>query len=242
MLLTRAEKSYIVYMDAEFADTKLGGFLTMVKKIERVAIYTRVSTKDQSTERQVRELRKHAKARGWKVIHEVEEHASGAADNRPKREEILTMARKREVDIILVLTLDRWGRSIKDLVFTLDELKSLGVAFVCPGFVDMTTAMGRMMAHLVGAMAEFEKELIKERVLSGLANARSKGRIGGRPRCNTEDGLALLQQGKSYSVVSKETKLSVSTLVRARRNAKAKDMKEDKKTKLNEDAYRCHEI
>ncbi len=193
---------------------------TETKKIERVAIYTRVSTREQSTERQVRELRKHAKARGWKVASVVQEHVSGAADNRPKRDEVLAMARKREIDAILVLTLDRWGRSIKDLVLTMDELKSLGVAFVCPGLVDMTTPMGRMMAHLVGAMAEFEKELIRERVMSGLANARAKGRIGGRPRTEdrkVQEGLALLRKGKSYNETARELGVSVSTLVRAKR-------------------------
>lgn len=190
------------------------------KRIERVAIYTRVSTREQSTERQVRELRKHAKARGWKVACVVQEHVSGAADNRLKRDEILAMARKREIDAILVLTLDRWGRSIKDLVLTMDELKSLGVAFVCPGLVDMTTPMGRMMAHLVGAMAEFEKELIRERVLSGLANARAKGRVGGRPRTEAskvQEGLALLRRGKSYNETARDLGVSVSTLVRAKR-------------------------
>ncbi len=189
-------------------------------KVERVAIYARVSTRDQSTERQVRELRKHAKARGWEVACVVQEHVSGAADNRPKRDEVLAMARKREIDGILVLTLDRWGRSIKDLVLTMDELKSLGVAFVCPGLVDMTTPMGRMMAHLVGAMAEFEKELIRERVLSGLANARAKGRVGGRPRTEPsklQDGLALLRRGKSFNEAAREMGVSVSTLVRAKR-------------------------
>lgn len=193
---------------------------TEMKKVERVALYTRVSTKEQSTERQVRELRKHAKARGWKVACVVQEHVSGTSDNRPKRDEVLAMARKREIDGILVLTLDRWGRSIKDLVLTMDELKSLGVAFVCPGLVDMTTPMGRMMAHLVGAMAEFEKELIRERVMSGLANARAKGRVGGRPRVDAskvQEGLKLLRQGKGYNEVALGLGISVSTLVRARR-------------------------
>ena len=130
------------------------------------------------------------------------------------------MARKREIDAILVLTLDRWGRSIKDLVLTIDELKSLGVAFVCPGLVDMTTPMGKMLAHFLGALAEFEKELIRERVMSGLANARAKGRVGGRPRAEArkvQEGLALLRRGKSYIKAARELGLSVSTLVRAKR-------------------------
>lgn len=215
----------MVCINARFADTILKGFLTMAKKTaERVAIYTRVSTHDQSVERQSRELRSHAKARGWQIVLEVEEHVSGAAEKRPEREKILSMAKKRELDIILVLSLDRWGRSVKDLVLTVDELKSLGVAFVVPGNIDMTTPMGKMMATFLSAVAEFELELVRERVRSGLANARAKGRIGGRPKCSVdkvEGGLALLQQGKSYREVSQETGVSISTLLRARRNVRA---------------------
>jgi putative DNA-invertase from lambdoid prophage Rac len=199
----------------------------MVKKTEkmqRVAIYTRVSTKDQTVERQSRELRKYAKARGWQIVLEVEEHVSGAAEKRPEREKILKMAKKREIDIILVLSLDRWGRSVKDLVLRMDELKSLGVAFVVPDSIDMTTPMGKMMATFLSTIAEFELELIRERVMSGLANARAKGRIGGRPKSNADkvkNGLALLQKGKSYREVSEEIGVSISTLLRAKRNARA---------------------
>ncbi len=197
-----------------------------VGKVERVAIYTRVSTKDQSVDRQLKDLRAHAEARGWEIVIEFEEKISGAAEKKPEREKILNMARKREIDAILVLSLDRWSRSTKDLVNTVDELKHLGVAFVAPGQVDMTTPAGRMMAGMLSLIAEFELELIRERVKSGLANARAKGRIGGRPRREADkvgNGLALLQQGKSYNDVALETGLSVSTLVRAKRNAKALD-------------------
>jgi DNA invertase Pin-like site-specific DNA recombinase len=194
--------------------------MTMPKK---AAIYARVSTTDQSVERQIRELRAFAEKRGWEIVHEAEEYVSGASQKRPQREKILSMARKRKIDAILVLSLDRWGRSVQDLVLTMSELESLGVAFVVPGNIDMSTAMGKMMAHFLGAVAEFERELIRERVRSGLANARAKGRIGGRPRREAdkvENGLALLRQGESYTEVSEKTGLSVSTLVRARRNAR----------------------
>jgi len=190
---------------------------------KKAAIYARVSTTDQSVERQIRELRAFAEKRGWEIVHEAEEYVSGASQKRPQREKILSMARKRKIDAILVLSLDRWGRSVQDLVLTMSELESLGVAFVVPGNIDMSTAMGKMMAHFLGAVAEFERELIRERVRSGLANARAKGRIGGRPRREAdkvENGLALLRQGESYTEVSEKTGLSVSTLVRARRNAR----------------------
>lgn len=192
--------------------------------ITRVAIYTRVSTSEQSVERQIRDLRSYAISRGWKIVHESEEYVSGASEKRPQRDKILVLARKRMIDAILVLSLDRWGRSVKDLVLSMAELQTLGVAFIVPGHIDMTTPMGKMMATFLAGVAEFERELIRERVLSGLANARANGRIGGRPRRELEKiegGLALLQQGKSYREVSEEIGVSISTLVRARRNARA---------------------
>jgi len=187
----------------------------------RAAIYARVSTSDQSVERQIRELRAFAKFRGWKIVYEAEEYVSGASQKRPQREEILSLAQKRKIDAILVLSLDRWGRSVQDLVLTMAELESLGVAFVVPGNIDMTTPIGKMMAHFLGAVAEFERELIRERVRSGLANARAKGKQLGRPKLNVEESLNLLGQGMSYNKVAQETGLSISTLVRAKRNAKA---------------------
>ena len=186
----------------------------------RVAIYTRVSTSDQSVERQMRELKKYAESREWQIVCQAEETASGASQKRPKREDILMLARKREVDAILVQSLDRWGRSVQDLVLTMAELDSLGVAFVVPGNIDMTTPMGKMMAHFLGAVAEFERELIRERVKSGLANARAKGKRLGRPNAVVDEGLRLLDQGLTYQKAASKSGVSVSSLVRARRSQK----------------------
>ena len=186
----------------------------------RAAIYTRVSTSDQSTDRQIRELRAYAAARNWEIVREVQEVASGASQKRPFREEVLQLARSRSVDTILVLTLDRWGRSVQDLVLTMAELEALGVAFVVPGHIDMTTPMGRMLAHFLGAVAEFERELIRERVRSGLANARAKGKRLGRPEAVpilVKEGLALLEAGETYREAARNSGVSVSTLLRARR-------------------------
>ncbi len=187
----------------------------------RAAIYTRVSTPDQSTDRQVRELRAYAEARNWEIVREVQEIASGASQKRPMREELLQLARSRGVDTILVQALDRWGRSVQDLVLTMAEMEALGVAFVVPGHIDMSTPMGRMLAHFLSAIAEFERELIRERVRSGLANARAKGKRLGRPRATpifVTQGLALLEQGKTYREAARKSGISVSTLIRARRN------------------------
>ncbi len=139
------------------------------------------------------------------------------------------MARCREVDAILVQALDRWGRSVQDLVLTMAELETLGVAFVVPGHIDMTTPMGRMLAHFLAAIAEFERELIRERVRSGLANAKAKGKPLGRPpvaASRVDKGLLLLNQGKTYQEAVRQTGVSVSTLIRARRKKKKLQAKE----------------
>ncbi len=188
----------------------------------RVAIYARVSTADQSPERQIRELRSYALARDWQIVVEVQEVAGGSG-KRPERENVLRMARCRQVDAILVQALDRWGRSVQDLVLTMAELEALGVAFVVPGHIDMSTPMGRMLAHFLAAVAEFERELIRERVRSGLANAKAKGKLLGRPSVassRVEKGLSLLDQGKTYREAVRQTGVSVSTLIRARREKK----------------------
>lgn len=186
----------------------------------RAAIYARVSTADQSMERQIRELCAYATARDWQILREVKEVAGGAAAKRPQREEILNLARRREIDVVLVQALDRWGRSVQDLVLTMAELEALGVAFVIPGQIDMSTPMGRMLAHFLGAVAEFERELIRERVRSGLANAKAKGKLLGRPRIfphRLKQGMSLLNQGMTYQQVASKTGVSVSSLLRARR-------------------------
>ncbi|WP_246198256.1 recombinase family protein [Solidesulfovibrio aerotolerans] len=188
----------------------------------RAAIYTRVSTVGQSTERQSRALRAYAQARDWTIVREVEEMASGAAQKRPLREEVLHLARARAIDAILVQTLDRWGRSVQDLVLTMAELEALGVVFVVPGHIDMGTPMGRMLAHFLGAVAEFERELVRERVRSGLDNARAKGKRLGRPPvapARIAFALQLLLQGRTYQQAAQKAGVSVTTLLRARRKA-----------------------
>jgi len=192
--------------------------------IKRAAIYVRVSTSDQSVERQLRELREYAEKREWKIILEAAEYVSGASQKRPERDKVLDLARRRKIDAVLVLALDRWGRSVRDLVLTMAELEELGVSFIVPGSIDFDSPMGKMMAHFLAAVAEFERSLIRERVKSGLANAKAHGRNGGRPKCNADNvqnGLALLQKGMSYHQASEEAGVSISTLLRARRTARA---------------------
>lgn len=127
-------------------------------------------------------MREYAVRRGWKIAIEVKEVGSGALQ-RPKREKLLASARRRELDAILVWRLDRWGRSLADLILTLKELAELGIGFVSlTEAFDMTTPTGRAMAGMLAVFAEFEREILRERVKAGIAQARSKGKTLGRPK------------------------------------------------------------
>ena len=139
---------------------------------KQVAIYTRVSTQDQQTlPLQLKELRRYAKQRGWRVVMQIQEIGSGVKE-RPKRDALLQVARRREVDTVLVWRLDRWGRSVEDLVRTLRELQEVGVGFVSfKEALDLTTPTGRAMAALLAVFAEFEREILRERVKAGIAHA-----------------------------------------------------------------------
>lgn len=148
----------------------------------RAAIYARVSTTDQHTiPEQIRRLEEFAKRRGWKVATKVREVASGAA-TRPKRNELLAAAHRREIDAVLVWKLDRWGRSVADLVATLGELAALDVVFVSmTEAIDLSTPSGRALATMLATFAEFERDMLRERVRSGLERVRREGKRLGRP-------------------------------------------------------------
>jgi putative DNA-invertase from lambdoid prophage Rac len=151
-------------------------------KTFRAGLYARVSTSDQQTiPLQIRALREYAVRRGWTIALQVKEVGSGAAQ-RECRERILQAARRREIDVVLVWRLDRWGRSVTDLLATLHELEHLGVGFVSvTEALDLTTPAGRAMAALLAVFAEFEREILRERVRAGLAHARQNGKRLGRP-------------------------------------------------------------
>lgn len=127
-------------------------------------------------------MREYATRRGWQIGLQVKEIASGASQ-RESREELLAAARRREIDVVLVWRLDRWGRSVTDLLATLQELEHLGVGFVSlTEALDLTTPAGRAMAGLLAVFAEFEREILRERVRAGLEQARRNGQRLGRPR------------------------------------------------------------
>lgn len=148
----------------------------------RVGLYARVSTYDQQTlPMQLDALRFYAGQRGWEIVSEVRDIGSGSIA-RPRREELMKAARRREIDAVLVWRLDRWGRSVADLVLTLKELNELGVGFVSlTEALDLTTPTGRAMAGLLAVFAEFEREILRERVRAGIAAARKQGKSHGRP-------------------------------------------------------------
>src|SRR3954468_18988773 len=151
-------------------------------KMFRAGLYARVSTNDQQTlAMQSRAMREYAARRGWTIAMQVKEVGSGAA-RREAREKLLEAARRREIDVVLVWRLDRWGRSVADLLATLQELQHLGVGFVSlTEALDLTTPSGRAMAALLAVFAEFEREILRERVRAGLAHARQNGKRLGRP-------------------------------------------------------------
>jgi putative DNA-invertase from lambdoid prophage Rac len=151
-------------------------------KMFRVGLYARVSTHDQKTlSLQMRTMREYAARRGWTVATQIKEVGSGAVE-RELRGKLIDAARRREIDVVLVWRLDRWGRSLVDLVVTLKELAELGVAFVSlTEALDLTTPTGRAMAGLLSVFAAFEHEIIRERIRAGIAEARLKGKHLGRP-------------------------------------------------------------
>ena len=149
----------------------------------KAALYARVSTHDQQTlPLQQKAMRSYVKKRGWVIAQQIKEVGSGAK-MRPQREELLKAARRREIDVIVVWRLDRWGRSLADLVTTLKELSDLGIGFVSlTEAIDLTTASGRALAGMLAVFAEFERDILRERVKAGIAQAREQGKPHGRPR------------------------------------------------------------
>jgi len=167
----------------------------------RVGIYARVSTQDQQTlPLQIEALRKYARTRKWKIVLEVEDVGSGASQ-RKKREQLMRAARRRDIDCVLVWKLDRWGRSLHDLVSTLKELTDLEVGFVSlTEAVDLNTALGRAMAGVLSVFAEFELEMLSERVKKLASHKHAKkGRNHGRPkkrlRCRRPKYIGCLHKG-----------------------------------------------
>jgi putative DNA-invertase from lambdoid prophage Rac len=177
-----------------------------------VGHYARVSTHDQQTlPLQLSAMREHAEHRGWTVVMTVEDVGSGVRE-RPRREELLRAARRRELDLILAWRLDRWGRSLVDLVMTLQELTSLQVGFVSLGeALDLTTPSGRALSGMLAVFAEFERDILRDRVKAGIAQARKEGRPHGRPLTiikHSSEVRRLFQEGVSKREIARRIGIS----------------------------------
>jgi DNA invertase Pin-like site-specific DNA recombinase len=189
---------------------------------ERVALYARVSTHDQQTlPMQLETMRAYAERRGWSIASTIEEVGSGAK-TRPRREELLRAARRREIDVIVVWRLDRWGRSLVDLVSTLQEVTALNVGFVSLSeALDLTTPAGRAFAGMLAVFAEFERDILRDRVKAGIAQARKDGRPHGRPAKIAGKATQireLAQNGLSKSAIAKQLKIGRTSVRRSLAN------------------------
>ena len=188
---------------------------------QRAAIYCRVSTADQSCARQERDLTAFAARAGYAVIEIFKETASGVRLDRTERRKVLALVQRRDIDVVLVTELSRWGRSTVDLLASLRELEARRVSLVALNgmMFDVSTPHGRMMATVLAGLAEFERELIQERIRSGLAAAKARGqKLGRQPGQRPKSDrlaprvLALVAQGRSYRLIGREVGLSKNTV------------------------------
>lgn len=181
-------------------------------------LYARVSTHDQQTlQMQIHTMREYVERRGWTIACEVRDIGSGTTV-RPLREEMLKAARRREIDVIIVWRLDRWGRSLVDLVGTLQEINTLGVAFISlTEALDLTTPGGRAFAGMLAVFAEFERDILRDRVKAGIAQARLQGKPHGRPK-SVQIYASKIQElygaGISKSEIAKRLKISRTSIRR----------------------------
>ena len=183
----------------------------------RAAIYSRVSTTGQSAGNQLLALRAFATARGWAVTEFVDQGQSGAKERRPALDAMLAAARARKVDVVACVKLDRLARSVHNLVAMAREFETLGVdTVVLDQAIDTTTPSGRLLFHVLASVAEFERDLIRDRVMAGLKRARSQGKRLGPPRVEVDvpRAQALLAEGLSLRAVSKTMGIKLTTLHR----------------------------
>lgn len=190
--------------------------------VQRVAIYCRVSTTDQSCERQERDLLEYASWGDFEVVGVWKETISGTKNDRTERSKVMALAQSHKIDAILVTEMTRWGRSTIDLIETLQELQSWGVSLVAQAGLqfDLNTAQGRLIAHLMASLAEFERDLVRERVRSGVAAAKARGqKLGRQPGQRVKaDKLApkvlqMVKSGYSYRKIAASLHLSKTTVL-----------------------------
>jgi len=189
----------------------------IVLSMNRVLIYCRVSTLSQSNKLQAEELSRFAEARGWSDRVVIEDVGTGTNTSREGFEKLMSLAKRRKIDTVLIWKLDRLFRSLKDLVVTVNEFEDLGISLISlKDQIDLITSTGKLMVHLLGAFAQFEADLIKSRVLAGLEKARREGKRLGRPRHNKEVEIRKLRErGMSYQQIQMRLKVSKGAVWRA---------------------------
>jgi DNA invertase Pin-like site-specific DNA recombinase len=190
----------------------------------RVALYARVSTMDrgQDPELQLGPLREYVQARGWNVYREYLDHGvSGAKERRPALDQLMTDARQRRFDVVLVWRFDRFARSTRHLVNALHEFRHLGIAFVSyQENVDTSSPMGEAMFSIIAAIAQLERDITRERVKAGVARARARGKRLGRPKkvFRRDQVKRLREEGLSFRDIGRELGISPALALMVCRN------------------------
>ncbi len=178
----------------------------------KAALYARVSTLDQEPENQLAELRRYVDARGWTAQEFIDKGISGAKHRRPALDALIKDAKRRRFDVVVCWRLDRLGRNLRHLILLIDELHALGVAFISlHEGIDATTPAGRLQLHVLGAIAEFERARIAERVRAGLARAKKQGRRLGRPQRPVPEAVLAPVRGLSVREAARRLGVSPAT-------------------------------
>ena len=199
---------------------------------QQAVIYARVSTSDQSCERQIADLTDFAKRAGYEVVGIFKETISGTKINRHSRNKIMELAQQRKIDAVLVTELSRWGRSTQDLLETLNKLASWKVSVVAMSGMtfELDSPHGRMMATMLAGIAQFERDIMSERIKSGLAAAKARGKklgrqAGQRPKSDrlAPKVITLINEGRSYRWIARDLGISKNTVLEIKKRNKTTD-------------------